>query len=104
MSGTAIEIIEAVKQTKESGKGSSVHLDLIRGITKSDKKSVELIADYVEPDAVEIMPGVIPKVIQMYVDHYEHIPIISSRLIQIRQEVSECRNVFRQEPHVCPRK
>ncbi|NGM85280.1 glycerol-3-phosphate responsive antiterminator [Paenibacillus sp. 7124] len=128
------EIIQAVRLTKECKKGAFVHLDLIRGLSSTDKESVDFISDYVgadgivtpkshlikeakrvglygilhlfvidsaalhnglkaagnvEPDAIELMPGAIPKIIRSFAETLEHIPIVASGLIQTKTEAGE---------------
>jgi glycerol uptake operon antiterminator len=135
MGGTVQELIRAVGAAKESGKGSFVHLDLIRGLSNTDKEAVQFIAEYVgadgivspkshqikeamrlglygvlhlfiidslamenglrltgavQPDAIELMPGIIPKVIKQFADTLDNVPIIASGLIQTAEEASQC--------------
>ncbi|ADU32039.1 glycerol-3-phosphate responsive antiterminator [Evansella cellulosilytica] len=40
-----------------------------------------------EPDAIELMPGVIPKTIEFFSNELEEIPIIASGLVQTEDEV-----------------
>lgn len=47
MGGNVKEMIHAVRLTKERNKGAFVHLDLIRGLSSTDKESVDFISDYV---------------------------------------------------------
>ncbi len=130
MSGNVAEIIEAVRLVKDAKKGAYIHLDLIRGLSSTDKETVGFIADYVgadgivtpkghlikeakriglysilhllalenglklvsavEPDAIELMPGPLLKVIQRFADEVETIPIVSSGLIDTKEEVHAC--------------
>ncbi|MFC0213475.1 glycerol-3-phosphate responsive antiterminator [Paenibacillus chartarius] len=134
MGGNVKEIIHAVRLTKESKKGAFVHLDLIRGLSSTDKESVDFISDYVgadgivtpkshlikeakraglygilhlfvldslalrnglklaanvQPDAIELMPGVVTKIIQSFADSMPDTPIVASGLIQTREEAAE---------------
>lgn len=52
MNGDLKRIIEAVARAKGAGKGAFVHLDLIKGLSNSDKESVEFIAEYVGADGI----------------------------------------------------
>ncbi|WP_052702876.1 glycerol-3-phosphate responsive antiterminator [Paenibacillus beijingensis] len=133
MGGNVKEIIHAVGRTKERNKGAFVHLDLIRGLSSTDKESVDFVADYigadgivtpkshlikeakraglygilhlfvldssalknglkmagnVQPDAIELMPGVITKIVQSLSDTITDIPIIASGLIQTKEEAA----------------
>lgn len=134
MGGNVKEIIHAVRLAKEHGKGSFVHLDLIKGLSSTDKESVDFIADYVgadgivtpkahlireakrvnlygvlhlfildslalsnglkmieacEPDAIELMPGIVPKVIHAFAEAFENTPVIASGLVRTKYEVLE---------------
>lgn len=133
MGGTVKEIVDSVRLTKEVGKGAFVHVDLIRGLSSTDRESVEWIAEYagadgivtprghlikeakrcglfgilhlfiidsgalenglklcrqLEPDGVELMPGVIDKVIQTFASELETTPVVASGLIQTPAEAS----------------
>lgn len=133
MGGTVKELVSSIQTAKEHGKGTFVHLDLIRGLSSTDRESVEWIAEYakadgivtpkshlikeakrfglygilhlfiidsaalenglklsrqLEPDGIELMPGVVEKTIRMFSEEFEHIPIISSGLIQTKEEVA----------------
>lgn len=133
MGGNIKDIIRAVRVAKEACVGAFVHLDLVRGLSSTDKESVAFIADYVgatgivtpkahlikeakrlglygvlhlfvldshalesgikaveatEPDAIELMPGLIEKVIQRFAEVSDTIPIIASGLIQTKEEVA----------------
>ncbi len=46
--------------------------------------AIELVA----PDFVEIMPGVVPKVIRYFADHFQ-IPVIAGGLVETAEEVQE---------------
>ncbi|GAA3406104.1 glycerol-3-phosphate responsive antiterminator [Paenibacillus hodogayensis] len=134
MGGTVHDIIHAVRIAKKAGKGTFVHLDLIRGLSSTDKEAVSFIAEYVGadgivspkshqikeakkiglygvlhlfvldslalenglrlansllPDAIELMPGVVPKVIRQFADTLDRVPIIASGLIQTVEEAAE---------------
>ncbi|MFE0555882.1 glycerol-3-phosphate responsive antiterminator [Paenibacillus sp. NPDC058910] len=130
MGGSVNELVPAVRAAKERGKGAFVHLDLVRGLSSTDKESVDFIRSFVgadgivtpkshlikeakraglyailhlfaldslaldngrklaQPDAVELMPGVIPKAIAALADALPDIPIIASGLIQTQQEAA----------------
>ncbi|MCI3921307.1 glycerol-3-phosphate responsive antiterminator [Paenibacillus sp. TRM 82003] len=135
MGGTVVDITEAVRIAKDAGRGAFVHLDLIRGLSSTDRESVEFIADTVKadgivtpkshlikeakklglygvlhlfmidslamqnglkavestaPDGVEIMPGLLLKVIEYFAEANPHIPIIASGLIQTPEEAGQC--------------
>lgn len=134
MGGTIIEVTNAIRLAKENDKGAFVHLDLVRGLSNTDKESVEYIANYmsadgiitpkshlireakklglygilhlfvidslsvqnglklvetIQPDAIELMPGVVSKTISIFSESH-NIPIIGSGLIQTKREVMEC--------------
>jgi glycerol uptake operon antiterminator len=57
MGGNVKEIIHAVRLTKDAKKGAFVHLDLIRGLSSTDKESVDFIADYVGADGIVTPKG-----------------------------------------------
>lgn len=133
MGGTVKELVSSIQMAKEHGKGTFVHLDLIRGLSSTDRESVEWIAEYakadgivtpkshlikeakrfglygilhlfiidsaalenglklsrqLEPDGIELMPGVVEKTIRMFSEEFENIPIISSGLIQTKEEAA----------------
>ncbi len=133
MGGTVKEIVRCVNAAKEAGKGAFVHIDLIRGLSSTDRESVEWIAEYagadgivtprghlikeakriglygilhlflidsgaienglklcrqVEPDGVELMPGVVDKIIRAFASELEHTPIVASGLIQTPVEAA----------------
>ncbi|WP_135550767.1 glycerol-3-phosphate responsive antiterminator [Paenibacillus cymbidii] len=134
MGGSVKQLIDAVKRTKDAGKGAFVHVDLIRGLSSTDKETVEFIADCAGadgivtpkshlikeakrvglygilhlfaldstamenglklaqasvPDGIELMPGIIPKVIEQFANELTHIPIIASGLIQTKAEAAQ---------------
>src|SRR5665647_2765636 len=89
MGGNVKEIIDAVRKTKDAKKGAFVHLDLIRGLSSTDKESVDFIADYVGADGIELMPGILTKSIRSFSEELDHIPIIASGLIQTREEAKQ---------------
>jgi glycerol uptake operon antiterminator len=41
-----------------------------------------------QPNGVELMPGIMEKVIQLFAETFEHIPIIASGLIQTKEEAA----------------
>lgn len=133
MGGNVKDIIHAVRLTKERKKGTFVHLDLIRGLSSTDKESVDFVSGYigadgivtpkshlikeakrvglygilhlfvldslalkngmkaaenVQPDAIELMPGVITKIIHSLSETITDIPIIASGLIQTKEEAA----------------
>ncbi|TBL78524.1 glycerol-3-phosphate responsive antiterminator [Paenibacillus thalictri] len=134
MGGNAKDIIHAVRLTKEAKKGAFIHLDLIRGLSSTDRESVDFISEYVGadgivtpksylikeakrvglygilhlfmldslaltngvslaqnilPDGIEIMPGVITKIIHTFSETLSEVPIIASGLIHTKEEVKE---------------
>lgn len=52
MGGTVKEIIQAVQLVKQAGKGSFVHVDLIKGLSNTDKETVYFISDYIGADGI----------------------------------------------------
>lgn len=135
MGGDIQGIIAAVRAAKQADKGAFVHLDLIRGLSSTDKETLAFIADYVgadgivtpkahlikeakksglygilhlfvldslsldnglklvesaSPDGVELMPGVVTKVIEQYADALDTIPIVASGLIYTKEEAAAC--------------
>ncbi|CAK4869275.1 unnamed protein product [Aphanomyces euteiches] len=137
MGGSVTDLIQAVRLAKERNKGTFVHLDLIRGLSSTDKESIDFIRDFigadgiitpkshlvkeakraglfailhlfvldslalsnglkmvkaVQPDAVELMPGLIPKVVSLLSEAFADIPIIASGLIQTKDEVVQILN------------
>jgi glycerol uptake operon antiterminator len=52
MGGTIKEIIHAVNLAKQEKKGTFIHLDLIQGLSSTDKEAVEFIAEYVGADGI----------------------------------------------------
>lgn len=52
MGGTVKEIVDSVRVTKQAGKGAFVHVDLIGGLSSTDRESVELIAEYMGADGI----------------------------------------------------
>ncbi|MBU9710673.1 glycerol-3-phosphate responsive antiterminator [Evansella tamaricis] len=131
MCGRMNEMEKAVRSTHGKGKRAFVHIDLIKGLSNSDREVVEFIADIhadgiitpkshlvkeakkvgiygilhffvldsltihkglriledIQPDGIEIMPGVIPKVIETFSARAENTPIIASGLISSKSEV-----------------
>lgn len=137
MGGSVNELVPAVRAAKEQGKGAFVHIDLVRGLSSTDKESIDFIRGFVgadgivtpkshlikeakraglyailhlfaldslaldngrklaqsaRPDAVELMPGVIPKAIAALADALPDIPVIASGLIQTQQEAAAALN------------
>jgi Glycerol-3-phosphate responsive antiterminator (mRNA-binding) len=52
MGGTVKELVPLVRATKEAGKGAFVHVDLVRGLSNTDRESVEWIAEYAKADGI----------------------------------------------------
>lgn len=52
MGGTVKEIVSSVHLTKQVGKGAFVHIDLIRGLSNTDRESVEWIAEFAGADGI----------------------------------------------------
>ncbi|GBG08219.1 glycerol-3-phosphate responsive antiterminator GlpP [Paenibacillus agaridevorans] len=52
MGGSINDIMESVRLTKEAGKRSFLHLDLIRGLSSTDKEAVEFVAKMVQADGI----------------------------------------------------
>jgi len=52
MGGTLREIVHAVREASAAGKGTFVHLDLVRGLSSTDKETVEFVAEYVGADGI----------------------------------------------------
>ena len=137
MGGSLNVIVSMVQTAKAHGKGTFVHLDLIKGLSSTDKESLVFIRDQVcadgiitpknhlikeakriglyailhlfvidslamtngltisqsiRPDAVEIMPGTIAKVVSRFTDELPDIPVIASGLIQTQDEAAEMLN------------
>ncbi|WP_067725124.1 glycerol-3-phosphate responsive antiterminator [Oceanobacillus damuensis] len=131
MGGDVQQVIEGVRLAKEHNKRSFIHIDLIKGISNTDKETISFIKHYiqadgivtpkkhlireankhelyaifhlfildslsmmngtsvvesVQPDAIDLMPGVIPKIINKFATDFIDIPIISSGLIQTVEE------------------
>jgi len=135
MGGSINEMKDAVARAQERKVGAFIHIDLVKGLSRSDKEAVDFVAGYigadgiitpkahliqeakrnglfavqhlfiidslavgnamrmvesVKPDAIEIMPGVIPKTIAGFADVFHHIPIIASGLIETPAEAKQC--------------
>ncbi|MGM0838329.1 MAG: glycerol-3-phosphate responsive antiterminator [Bacillota bacterium] len=131
MGGNVQQVIEGVQLAKKHNKGSFLHIDLIKGISKTDKETISFIKHYIkadgivtpkrhliqeakknelyaifhlfildslalrngasvvesiQPDAIDLMPGVVPKIINKFASDFTDIPIISSGLIQTVEE------------------
>lgn len=131
MGGTIKEVIRGVRLTKERDKGAFIHLDLIKGLSSTDKESVDFISDYVgadgiitpkshlikeakraglyailhlfvldsqvlknglslaqsiQPDGIDLMPGVIAKIIHTFSETLTDTPIIASGLIHTKKK------------------
>lgn len=52
MGGTVMETVASVRSAKEHGKGTFIHLDLIKGLSSTDRESVEWIAEYAGADGI----------------------------------------------------
>ncbi|THF74813.1 glycerol-3-phosphate responsive antiterminator [Cohnella fermenti] len=137
MGGSLNTLPPMVKAAKAQSKGVFVHLDLIRGLSSTDKESLEFIREQIDPDgiitpkghlikeakriglhailhlfvidslamanglslsqsirpdAIEVMPGTIAKVVSHFAESLPDIPIVSSGLIQSREEAAEMLN------------
>jgi len=135
MGGSVSEVIKAVQKCKAAGRGAFLHLDLIRGLSSSDKEVLPFVKEFIDadgiitpkshlvkeagkqglyailhmfildslalenglklaktsnPDAIEVMPGLMSKVITRFSDELPKTPIIASGLIQSRDEAAEC--------------
>ncbi|WP_010274368.1 glycerol-3-phosphate responsive antiterminator [Paenibacillus senegalensis] len=133
MGGAVKEIVDSVRLTKQAGKGAFVHIDLIRGLSSTDRESVEWIAEFagadgivtpkahlikeakrcglygilhlfvldsgaldnglkltrqLEPDGIELMPGIIDKITRTFASELEKTPVVASGLIQTETEAS----------------
>ena len=76
-----------IKAAKESG------LLTVQRFFAYDSQGVESIRDMIansSPDIVEIMPGVIVKIIQRFADN--HIPLIAGGLIETKAEITNALN------------
>lgn len=137
MGGTVKEMVKSIGLTKEAGKSAFVHIDLVRGLSNTDRESVEWVAEYagadgivspkshlikeakrfglygilhlfildsgaldnglklcrqIEPDGIELMPGVVDKTIRLFANELENIPIVASGLIQTKEEAAHALN------------
>ncbi|MBP3950103.1 glycerol-3-phosphate responsive antiterminator [Bacillus suaedae] len=73
-----------IREAKKAGLFAILHLFVLDSLAlESGFKSIKSA----EPDAIELMPGVIPKTIQRFSEQLEDIPIIASGLIQSKEEV-----------------
>lgn len=133
MGGSVSEAIESVRECADAGKGAFLHLDLIRGLSSSDKETLQFVREYIgadgiitpkshlikeagktglyailhlfvldslalenglklakatSPDAIELMPGLMSKVIARFADELPDIPVIASGLIQSVEEAA----------------
>jgi len=133
MGGNAQDVIRAVRDTSDAGKGAFVHLDLVRGLSSTDKEVLPFVVEYmgadgiitpkshlikeagnvglfailhlfvldsqalvnglnlartVRPDAIELMPGIVDKVVSRFADEFANIPVIASGLIETREEAA----------------
>ncbi|MBB6674058.1 glycerol-3-phosphate responsive antiterminator [Cohnella nanjingensis] len=136
MGGALGELSHMVQAAKARDKGAFIHLDLIRGLSSTDKESLAFLREQIgadgiitpkshlikeakriglyaiyhlfildshalssglalarslHPDAVEIMPGAIPKVIGRLAEELE-IPVVASGLIQTKEEAVQALN------------
>jgi len=76
-----------IKEAKRCGLYGVLHLFVLDSL--AFESGLRLI-EQVLPDAVELMPGVIPKIIQRFSEAWEEIPIIASGLIQTKAEAELC--------------
>ncbi|MDG0813802.1 glycerol-3-phosphate responsive antiterminator [Cohnella rhizosphaerae] len=137
MDGTVDAVVRLAKAARSQSKGLFVHLDLVRGLSSTDKESLVLLRDWIgadgvvtpkahlvkeakriglyailhlfvidsralsaglslaeslRPDAVEIMPGAIPKIIGAFADALPDIPVVASGLIDNAAEAAAALN------------
>ncbi|WP_188993557.1 glycerol-3-phosphate responsive antiterminator [Paenibacillus nasutitermitis] len=135
MGGSIIEMKDAVARARSENISSFIHIDLVKGLSRSDKEAVDFVAGYigadgiitpkahliqeakrngifailhvfiidslavrnamrmvesVQPDAIEIMPGLIPKTIAGFADAFQQIPVIASGLVETPSEAKQC--------------
>jgi len=76
-----------IKEAKRCGLYGVLHLFVLDSLAF---ESGLRMMDQIMPDAVELMPGVIPKIIQRFSEASEEIPIIASGLIQTKAEAECC--------------
>lgn len=133
MGGSVSDVIQSVRECAEAGKGAFLHIDLIRGLSSTDKETLLFVKEYIgadgiitpkshlikeaaknglyailhlfvldslalenglklaratEPDGIEIMPGLMSKVITRFTEELPDIPVIASGLIQTREEAA----------------
>ncbi len=72
-------------------KARSMNLQTILRIFLIDSSSVEKSIDMIEqtsPDYIEILPGIVPKMIHFYT-HTQHVDVIAGGLIETKQEVEQ---------------
>ena len=107
--GDICNISEIVERVKTEGRIAMVHLDLVSGFdgreiavdfirhnTRADgiistktaqiNRAKELGLYSVQPDCIEILPGIMPKVIKRIVQH-QHIPVIAGGLIDDKEDI-----------------
>ena len=134
MGGNVQDVARAVRAASDAGKGAFIHLDLVRGLSSTDKEVLPFIVEYmgadgiitpkshlikeagsvglhailhlfvldsqallnglklvrsVKPDAIELMPGIVGKVVSRFADEFANIPVIASGLIETREEAAE---------------
>ncbi|MCQ6562948.1 glycerol-3-phosphate responsive antiterminator [Paenibacillus mendelii] len=134
MGGSVTDIIRSVRECAEAEKGAFLHIDLIRGLSSTDKETLPFVKEYVgadgiitpkshlikeagknglyailhlfvldslalenglklarttEPDGIEIMPGLMSKVISRFTEELPNIPLIASGLIQTKKEAAD---------------
>ncbi|MDI4643436.1 glycerol-3-phosphate responsive antiterminator [Cohnella hashimotonis] len=137
MDGTVDAVARLAEAARSRGKGVFVHLDLVRGLSSTDKESLVLLRDWIgadgvvtpkahlikeakriglhailhlfvidsralsaglslaeslRPDAVEIMPGALPKIIGAFADTLPDIPVVASGLIDNPSEAAAALN------------
>lgn len=52
MGGSVSDIIPAVNLVRNAGKHSFIHLDLIRGLSSTDKETIDFVAEHIRADGV----------------------------------------------------
>lgn len=75
-----------IREAKKKRLFGILHLFILDSLAL--EKGLDIVQS-VQPDALEIMPGVISKAIQSYSEKHEEIPVIASGLIQSKEEAAE---------------
>jgi len=76
-----------IKETKRMNLYGILHLFILDSLALDNGLK---LARSIMPDAIELMPGVVGKVIQKFSEELEEIPIVASGLIQTMEEVKAC--------------